>query len=204
MDHEFSQRLASPCHTEAVPPDMPPTMAVFGTAHQSIAIRLQEGMFAIMKAIFLDIDGVMATDASYYAPRHKWFDKTAYPFRRECVAVLNEALAVTGAEIVLSSSWRISYPYLDALDRLFKFNGVRKSPVGVTANFGFDASGSHRRGKEILSYVAGSTLENYVALDDWELEGLAGHFVHIDELHGLTRVYLPHIVAILTPCLSDR
>ena len=59
-----------------------------------------------MKLIFLDIDGVLVMWKSMedYKPEppmyHPRFDKS-------CVAALNDLIKRTGAEIFISSSWRI-------------------------------------------------------------------------------------------------
>ena len=60
------------------------------------------------KYLFLDIDGVLNHD--------KWFDSEHYKkhqenwkksmFDPECVARVNRILEVTGARLVVSSSWR--------------------------------------------------------------------------------------------------
>jgi len=49
-----------------------------------------------MKLIFLDIDGVLATQAT----RYNYLDV-------ECVARLDRVLEATGAQIILSSTWRL-------------------------------------------------------------------------------------------------
>ena len=50
-----------------------------------------------MKVIFLDIDGVLKEE-DYDAE-----------FKDECFARLKKIIAATDAQIILSSSWRISY-----------------------------------------------------------------------------------------------
>lgn len=49
----------------------------------------------IENAIFLDIDGVLATDRGQNTKRKFWFDEQAYPFNEKCVKVLNKTLKNT-------------------------------------------------------------------------------------------------------------
>ena len=92
-----------------------------------------------MKIIFLDIDGVLATNKEFGMNRTKFQTKhpeakelhIPYPFNPECVKIFNEILDETNAIIVLSSDWRLHWD-LDGLDRIFKFNGVKKSPIALT------------------------------------------------------------------------
>jgi|CXWL01.1.fsa_nt_gi hypothetical protein len=87
-----------------------------------------------MKYLFLDIDGVIANDWSVKQPNDKWLkvdNDTAYPFFPAAVEQLNRLIVETGADIILSSDWRISFN-LKQLDYIFKANEVIKSPVAVT------------------------------------------------------------------------
>lgn len=115
-----------------------------------------------MKIIFLDIDGVLATEESSTMP---WHEEFTYPFDATCVSILNRILEETSAEIVLTSDWRITFNDLDLLDRLFKHNGIIKSPIDVTADF-------WSRSKEILSYIElhSSKITSFLILDDMDLK----------------------------------
>ena len=98
--------------------------------------------------IFLDIDGVLATNLQFFMNRAKFWRKNPemeeldvpYPWDKGAVDIFNEILDETGAEIVLSSDWRL-YFSLSNLETIFKFNGVNKSPIGVTDDM-FIASGN--------------------------------------------------------------
>jgi len=68
-----------------------------------------------MKILFLDLDGVLATDASCRLPRIPFPDDFHIPFNdgwtrldSECVDRLNQIVNSTNAKIVLSSSWRLA------------------------------------------------------------------------------------------------
>jgi hypothetical protein len=89
-----------------------------------------------MKVIFLDIDGVLATNKEFATNRTKFREKylwakelrVPYGWNKGCVEVFNEILDATNSEIVISSDWRFHWD-LDELDKIFKVNGVKKSPI---------------------------------------------------------------------------
>lgn len=83
-----------------------------------------------MKYIFLDIDGVLATNSTYgVGTKNKW---GCYMFDVKCVAVFNFILQETGAEIILSSDWRVHYT-LQEMREIFAHNGVLRGPIGFTS-----------------------------------------------------------------------
>jgi hypothetical protein len=127
-----------------------------------------------MKVIFLDIDGVLATHKQYMMNRKKFQDKNSiakelnipYPFDPKCVKVFNQILDATDADIVLSSDWKLHFS-LEDIDKIFKFNGVNKSPIDTTVNE--DASMSNQtmnRTFQIGEYVTRNNITNYVVIDD--------------------------------------
>ena len=127
-----------------------------------------------MKITFLDIDGVLATHKQYMMNRKKFWDKNPlakeikipYPFDPKCVKIFNEILDATGADIVLSSDWREHFS-LEDLDKIFKFNGVNKSPIDITiselASFG---NLTMNRAYQIGKYITDNDITNYVVIDD--------------------------------------
>jgi hypothetical protein len=127
-----------------------------------------------MKTIFLDIDGVLATNTQFSMNRAKFWRRNPnmeelnvpYPWDKGAVDVFNEILEATGAEIILSSDWKL-YFSLNNLNEIFQFNGVNKSPIGVTSNL-FIASGNLEmtRAGEIKEYITEHNIENYVVIDD--------------------------------------
>ena len=127
-----------------------------------------------MKVIFLDIDGVLATDKEFMTNRTKFRKKhpamdelkVPYPWNKGAVKVLNEILDETEAEIVLTSDWRLHWN-LDELKGIFTWNGVKKHPIAVTnvtyvsmSNLGMN------RSCEIDTYIVEHNIENYVVIDD--------------------------------------
>lgn len=130
-----------------------------------------------MKTIFLDIDGVLATHKQYMMNRKKFWDKNEtardvripYPFDPKCVKVFNEILDATGADIVLSSDWKYHFNMED-LDKIFKFNGVNKSPIDITINEDVSMGNITRnRAYQIGEYIQRNNITNYVVIDDLPL-----------------------------------
>jgi len=103
-----------------------------------------------MKVIFLDNDGVICLAnnwGSRLKKREKWggmklsmsgseipleyrFDN----FDPKAVKVLNEILEKTGAEIVVSSDWRL-YANIEELGDYYESQGIIKRPIGMTEVF---------------------------------------------------------------------
>jgi len=132
--------------------------------------------------IFLDIDGVLATEND---AEQEWHEQFAYPFDKGCVAVFNELLHITGAEIILSSDWKISYSDdLIQLDQLFRHNGIAKSPMGVTPDLGGN------RNKEIASWINKNenSINRFLIVDDKKLTCYPLRFVHCNINYGLKQV----------------
>lgn len=131
-----------------------------------------------MKIIFLDIDGVLATDKEFMTNRTKFrlkypdADKLRipYPFNKDAVKIFNEILDETDAEIVLSSDWRLHFD-LEELDGIFKFNGVKKSPIAITSKHKRKMSSDLEddRSYQIQEYKNEHKIENWVAIDDLNL-----------------------------------
>ena len=119
-----------------------------------------------MKVIFLDIDGVLNHEQHY-----KWLIETdeptpiqrTYPyteFNPESCRLLNEIIWETGAQIVVSSSWRLDGEA--RLNSLFKFFGLPKI-YSITPCL------NTMRGLEIGAWLASHPeVTNYVILDDDE------------------------------------
>ena len=154
-----------------------------------------------MKIIFLDIDGVLATKASYKTD--KLVAGVSYPsFYAPAVEALNWILQQTEAKIIISSSWRNHYK-LVKLMKILAAEGVAGEVVGRTG--GYPSIGrrdiSPGRGDEILEIVEARAedIDEYVILDDdvWDIDTvpeLVGHIVHVADgfdKEGLT-VQLAH------------
>lgn len=100
-----------------------------------------------MKVFFLDIDGVVCLSTEWGGrakKKMKYFSKNPgvsnLPasikmdnFNDKAVKVLNSILEETGAEIVVSSDWKL-YCGLDELKEMFSDYGVIKQPIDITPN----------------------------------------------------------------------
>ena len=103
-----------------------------------------------MKVLFLDNDGVICLSNNWGGRAVKWpnFHKdnpdvefTDRPvhtrfddFDKKAVKVLNEILEQTGAEIVVSSDWRL-HATLEELGDYYESQGIIKRPIAVTYIF---------------------------------------------------------------------
>ena len=141
-----------------------------------------------IKVIFLDIDGVLNSWASYYK------------ITTEKLQLLNKLIEQTGAKIVISSSWRIgSNDVKDFLDnnfsknRNFRLNNPNqelidnifyKNTIGLTDTFG------PSRGDEIKRWldIHCDDVESYVIFDDDTemLDEQLEHLVQTDTYYGIT------------------
>jgi hypothetical protein len=138
-----------------------------------------------MKVIFLDIDGVLnSEDYANYRYRGKHIDLDEF-FDERPIILLNNIIEETGAEIVLSSSWRASSE--EVLERMTK-QGFKYSIFDITPYLE-----SRHRGSEIQAWIdkwekTHEPLESYVILDDDNdmLEDQENNFVQCDFWHGLT------------------
>lgn len=147
-----------------------------------------------MKVIFLDIDGVLATNKEYGTNRTKFQTKNSeakelnipYPFNSGCVEIFNEILKETDAKIILSSDWRLHWS-LDELDKIFKFNGVIKSPEATTSFNKWKMSSSLEldRIMQIKNYAHFGEITDWVAIDDLNLSDLGDRFVKTKDSEGL-------------------
>lgn len=119
----------------------------------------------MLKLIFLDIDGVLNSEASFERNRenHTWSQIDA-----EMVARLNKLLVETGASVVLSSTWRLDSDWRSTLAR----NGVNVDCfIGATPRMPRPVGTSHEyceRGKEIAQWLSEHDTKGvqYAILDD--------------------------------------
>lgn len=175
------------------------------------------------KLIFLDMDGVMNNERSFRA-RTDFSDLAVVD--PACVANLNDLLTRSGAELVLSSTWRI--------DRIFGPEKTRekllekgllesKQFIGVTEessfwkNKKFEIVGSRLFGEfqrkfslrfnertlEISEFLegfklGGNEVESFVIIDDMEnFHPLERHHVHTSMDEGLTKADVEKALKIL-------
>lgn len=121
----------------------------------------------MVKYLFLDIDGVMNHTDWYEKVYAKKTDRTKYPlcaFDYDCVDRVNRILKETGAELVVSSSWRTER----GLDEIFGMVGL-PTKFKVTPTFKHDAgilSNFESREEEIKAFLKVHPADKWCALDD--------------------------------------
>lgn len=134
-----------------------------------------------MKIIFLDFDGVL----NRFSPYSKDQD---CDLEKEAIGLLNELLMTTGANVVISSSWRMYIPMSKILE-LMRSVGFKYSEriIGFTPILI-----NRQRGDEIrlwLHQVSG--VESFVILDDTDNMGnLFPRFVKTNSDFGLERRHI--------------
>lgn len=153
-----------------------------------------------MKYLFLDIDGVLNHDKWYDSKRMKELSPTFVRWEQECfdpecVQRVNRILKETGAELVVSSSWRGD----PELSEIFESVGL---PTDYAMTPVIDNNLEHYscRGEEIEAFLKDNSCENYVILDDdrdFTEEQLKNHFVHCSNKEGLTEEKTNQAIRIL-------
>lgn len=126
-----------------------------------------------MKILFLDIDGVLISNAS----ARKYGVRKADP---ELVKLLNQITHATGAQIVVSSTWRV----FDDIEKILVEWGVTAPVMGKTCY-----PHGLARGIEIHEWLLETKLEieRFAILDDDQcMEPLMGHLVLTKWATGLT------------------
>ena len=108
-----------------------------------------------MKALFLDIDGVVCL----HKDDTNWADEEI--FDADCCRRLKEIIEATGCKLVLSSSWRLFPESIRSMFRQFKPFGITKECfLGRTPLYG-------ERGDEIMAYLKKRPqIEKFIAVDD--------------------------------------
>jgi hypothetical protein len=104
-----------------------------------------------MKVIFLDNDGVICLANNWGGRVKKWnkfkklnpdvlndidapVDVRFDDFDKKAVKVLNQVLEETGAELVVSSDWRL-YATLEEIGEYYESKGIIKKPIGFTKQY---------------------------------------------------------------------
>lgn len=135
------------------------------------------------KYLFLDLDSVMITEREHHSDNlHPKY--MVDPFDPQCVDVLNEVTKIANAFIILTSDRRLRFK-LSEMNEVFKHNGVMFPVKDYTPDFWGTVftklqDADMCRGFEILRYVHQYQIENYVVVDDMNLNGwVFDHFVWI-------------------------
>lgn len=143
-----------------------------------------------MKLLFLDIDGVLISGAHMDTLNEQgksWFKV----FDPKCVEAFNELVAITGAKVVVSSTWRYHYETIQELAEALTSQGVTAEIVAFTPRiYGPDAFSKNRE-DEILEFLQSSTPYfgvQWLAVDDHKFMKIKqDHVVQTDFQYGLTK-----------------
>ncbi len=125
-----------------------------------------------MKIIFLDFDGVM--DNEYYdhilsKAGKPIADEYGLLFDPECVKNLKHIIDNTGADIVISSTWKDLMSYKDILD-MWKYRGLPGFVTDVTPTV------SNHRGNEIDAWLEECRHNcQYAIIDDLDASNFNPH-----------------------------
>jgi hypothetical protein len=134
--------------------------------------------------IFLDIDGVLA-------PIRRW-DRYG-DLDRACIQVLNEIVASSGADVVVSSTWRHGKSVAQ-LQQILEVEGFAGRVIDKTPS---DIPGAGR-GDEIAAWLADHPVRRFVIIDDHAGMGaLNDHLVLTEPGHGLQPAHAAGALAIL-------
>jgi len=161
----------------------------------------------LRKIIFLDIDGVLNCEDAYRSGECNYVeftskngDKDHYQsFCKRSKDLLNMLIDETGAEIVISSTWRHSG--IEFMREVWNLEGMSGEIIGLTPNFRGDINGyTIPRGCEIEKWlrdnefyhcnwdretqdeiIKKSCIGNYIIIDDDSdmLYRQRNHFVHV-------------------------
>lgn len=134
-----------------------------------------------MKLIFLDFDGVLNTIKTAVLGDTRPF------LERKLVAKLNSLVMRTGADIVVTSSWRRDFSTLKLSSFLETAGLISGCVIGKTQDLGYGTEG---RSQEIETAIAAlGDVSSFVILDDHYGAcncSLEKSFVHVDSNVGLT------------------
>jgi hypothetical protein len=152
-----------------------------------------------MKIIFLDFDGVM--DTEYYdhllsEADKPIFDEYGLLFDPECVKNLKYIVDNTGADIVVSSTWKDIMSYEEIHD-MWKCRRLPGHVTDVTPS-----TENHKRGDEIDGWLKECHTEcNYVIIDDLDVSNFNEHQIPrlliVNPFNGLDEYTAKRAVMIL-------
>lgn len=161
-----------------------------------------------MKAIFLDIDGVLndSNPANFvssarriHLPDELYNLEDIFPIY---INRLNNLIEATRAKIIISSSWRNTHP-IAIIEKMFVMKGFKYpgSVIDKTIRLKPISSSSEYpdRGDEIADWIkCNSPIESFTILDDWKFEHFnmfPERFVHIQD--GLEDRHVEEAIKIL-------
>ncbi len=152
------------------------------------------------KCIFLDVDGVLNSEAWHRKTERgpHWPQDGIDP---AALVRLNRILDATGAKIVVSSSWRSRT--IKATREFMGFMGISRKIIGITPRLPC-TDGFPTRGDEIHAWLMTHALDHknpevFVILDDDDdIDPYRDRLVHCDYHVGLQDEQVEQAIALLT------
>lgn len=144
----------------------------------------------------MDFDGVLNSvkytesiaDDEYPKLSVEWWAKGLDP---KPIRLLNEIVDRTGAQVVVSSSWRIGFGP-KGLGTILQMRGFTGRVIDRTVYLA-----GQPRSDEIEEWLNAHEVESYVILDDDDDAEIDGHFVQTHIMVGLTKEDVEKAVVIL-------
>lgn len=158
-----------------------------------------------MRALFLDIDGVIATPTSMRKNRERRLEPHEYCYDAISLMYVGQLVARTGAQVVLSSTWREDLDTGDAylraiVDNLCDQLSRSGAPIAdVTPSIaGAD------RSAEVAAWLDGHPCEAWAIIDDrarfeQRPDVCDGHLVIIEDSGGIRHQHFVRALEILSP-----
>lgn len=146
-----------------------------------------------MKVLFLDIDGVM-NSRQYIKRVDVDFDDPKHQMDPDAVVRLNAITNQTGASIVVTSTWRKAFYYVEQLQECISSYGITAPVVDMTLDLVLD--GYSRKDEIVVWLEAHSDVDAYVVLDDEGID-LPGHLVQTKFDDGIQDHHVRMAVSIL-------
>ena len=170
------------------------------------------------KVIFLDIDGVLNTERHYeYCCKNRITsdERFGYPFDPEVIGNLKKIIDETGAEIVISSSWK--FWGLSTMIDLWKGRNLPGKVIGITPQAMSDEMLMNAdltememlplKGSEIKGWLSEHrrSVAQYAILDDVNdmRPEQQSHFVQINPVVGITEQDAEEVIAILNKPIAE-
>lgn len=147
-----------------------------------------------MKAIFLDVDGVLNSDehTAFIRSFVTYSDNMIEPFDDECLHNLKYIVDETDAKIIITSIWRLFPDYLYILMNKLEEYGLDKNVISLTISNKYKD-----KLQEIAVKLKKLGITEYVVLDNDNVLNLDRHVI-TNNATGLTGIDAKQAVKILT------
>lgn len=151
------------------------------------------------RVLFLDFDGVLNSFQSIGEKRIQRLNSMIDPYH---VTKLQQIIDATGAEVVISSTWRRFHDLRQLRGILYRAGLTNAAVVGRTPDHSATRSAtspyrSVERHFEIRAWLEGRSVDSFVILDDDTDAEIDGRFVRTDYMLGLQDEHVERAIKIL-------